>query len=165
MVKVLDSLGSGFSGLKREMREKGRSKSRSLPTVSPLVLPGGGLLNQNWQPLRGRQLAKSPEKDKRSLNPFIQTEAVVHGVGGGAEALLPGGAEALLPDGGDALLPAGADALLPAGADALLPAGAGNLYENVMESPRSRPFDRFIRFPILWMKMTILCLFGTLVTT
>ena len=147
--KFLDSLGSGISGLKREIRERGRNKSRSLPTVSPLVLPGGGLLNQNWQPLRGRQLAKSPEKDKRSLNPFIQTEAVVHGVGGGAEALLPGGAEALLPDGADALLPAGADALLPAGADALLPAGAGHLYENVMESPRESPIRPFHSVPNL----------------
>ena len=154
VAKFLDNLGSGIAGLKREIRERGRNKSRSLPTVSPLVLPGGGLLNQNWQPLRGRQLAKSPERNKRGQNPFLETEALVHGVGGGAEALLPGDAGALLPDGGDAqllvgadvllpagadaLLPAGADAPLPAGADALLPAGAGHLYENVL-SP-VRPF-------------------------
>ena len=133
VVKFLDILGSGISGLKREIRERGRNKSRSLPTVSPLVLPGGGLLNQNWQPLRGRQsLARSPEKEKRSRNPFHQTEAVVHGVGGDTEAVPPAGAEALLP--------AGTEALPTAGAEALLPAGAGNFYENVRESP-IRPFQ------------------------
>ena len=146
VARFVDILWSGIDGLKREIRERGRNKSRSLPTVSPLVLPGGGLLNQNWQPIRGRHLAKSPEKDKKSRNPFVETEALVNGGDGGAEPLQPGGAGALLPDGGDAqllvggdvLLPAGADALLPAGADGPVPAGADHLYQNIL-SP-IRPF-------------------------
>ena len=154
VVNILDSLGSGFSGLKREIREKGRNKSRSLPTVSPLVLPGGGLINQNWQPLPGRQsLVKSPVVEKENRNPFRQplpvstksvvtTEAVVHAGGGAAEAVAPagvGGAEAVVPAGVGA-----AEAIVPAGggaAEAIVPAGGGakkpsvNLYENIRESP------------------------------
>ena len=154
IAKFLDKLWYEVDGMKKEIRERGRNKSRSLPTVSPLVLAGGGLLNQNWKPLRGRQLAKSPEEVKGGQNPSIVTEVLVHGVVGGGEVLPPGGAGALLPDGGgvqlvvgadvqlpagvNAPLPAGANAPLPAGANAPLPAGAGHLYENIL-SP-IRPF-------------------------
>ena len=135
VARFVDILWSGIDGLKREIREGGRKKSRSLPTVCPQVLQGGGLVNQNWQPNRERHLG-------------------VNGGVGGGEVLPPGGAGAVLPDGGgvqlvvgadvqlpagvNAPLPAGANALLPAGANDPLPAGAGHLYENIL-SP-IRPF-------------------------
>ena len=139
-VRFVDIMWSGIDGLKREIRESGRKKSRSLPTVCPQVLQGGGLVNQNWQPNRGRHLG-------------------VNGGVGGGEVLPPGGAGGVLPDGGVQLVagvdvhqPAGADGPVPAGADGPLAAGAGgplaagaggplaagHLYENIL-SP-IRPF-------------------------
>ena len=101
--------------------------------MCPQVLQGGGLVNQNWQPNRGRNLG-------------------VNGGVGGGEVLPPGGAGGVLPDGdgvqvvagADVHQPAGADGPVPAGADGPLAAGAdgalgaGHLYENIL-SP-IRPF-------------------------
>ena len=133
VARFVDILWSGIDGLKREIREGGRKKSRSLPTVCPQVLQGGGLVNQNWQPNRERHLA-------------------VNGGVGGGEVLPPGGAGGVLPDGGGIQVVAGADVHVPAGADGPVPAGAdgplvagaggplaaGHLYENIL-SP-IRPF-------------------------
>ena len=134
-MRFVDIMWSGIDSLKREIRESGRKRSRSLPTVYPQVITGGGLVNQNWQPNRGRHLA-------------------VNGGVGGGEVLPPGGDGAVVPDGvgvqlvvgadvhlpagADGPMPAGADGPLAAGADGPLGAGAGHLYENIL-SP-IRPF-------------------------
>ena len=129
-VRFVDIMWSGIDSLKREIRESGRKKSRSLPTVCPQVITGGGLVNQNWQPNRGRHL----------------------GVSGGGDEVVPlGGAGGVQLDGGVQLVadvdihqPAGAEGPVPAGADGPLAAGAGSpvaaahLYENIL-SP-IRPF-------------------------
>ena len=131
VVRFVDILWSGIDSLKREIREGGRKKSRSLPTVCPQVSQGRGLVNQNWQPNRGRHV---------DVNGGVE----------GGEVLPPGGTGGALPDGGvqlvgaDVHVPAGADGPVPAGADGPLVAGggdasaAGHLYENIL-SP-VRPF-------------------------
>ena len=127
-VRFVDIMWSGIDGLKREIRESGRKKSRSLPTVCPQVITGGGLVNQNWQPNRGRHL----------------------GVSGGGDEVVPlGGAGGVQLDGGVQLVadvdihqPAGAEGPVPAGADGPLAAGAGSpvaaahLYENILSPIR-----------------------------
>jgi len=129
-VRFVDIMWSGIDSLKREIRESGRKKSRSLPTVCPQVITGGGLVNQNWQPNRGRHLG-------------------VNGGVGGDEVVPPGGAGGVQPDGGVQLVadvdihqPAGAEGPVPAGADGPLAAGAGSpvaaahLYENILSPIR-----------------------------
>ena len=124
-VRFVDIMWSGIDGLKREIRESGRKKSRSLPTVCPQVLQGGGLVNQNWQPNRGRHLG-------------------VNGGVGGGEVVPPGGAGGVQPDGDGIQVVVGADVHQLASADGPLVAGAGDplaaghLYENIL-SP-VRPF-------------------------